>query len=99
MIESVRRYDYEAQFEGSLESLIPAITKMLREGRYVLGEEVETFERRFASYIGTRHAVGVNSGTDALILAFLALGVGPGDEVITQANTFHATVAAICLVG
>src|SRR5262245_57865115 len=72
---------------------------MLLEGRYILTTEVADFERAFADYIGTRFARGVNSGTDALVLALASAGVRPGDEVITAANTFYATVAAICLVG
>ncbi len=72
---------------------------MLVNGHYILSEEVVAFERAFGAYLEVAHVRGVNSGTDALMLALLALGVGPGDEVVTQANTFHATVAAIRLVG
>lgn len=95
----VARYDYAAQFEGGLEELVARLSEMLVDGRYVLGEDVLAFEHAFATYLGAEQVVGVNSGTDALLLSLLALGIGPGDEVITQANTFHATVAAICLAG
>src|SRR5262249_57688666 len=64
-----------------------------------LGGAVAEFERRFAGLVGVRHAIGVNSGTDALRLSLKAVGVGPGDEVITAANTFIATVGAIAAVG
>jgi dTDP-4-amino-4,6-dideoxygalactose transaminase len=75
------------------------LQQMLVDGRYILTREVSAFERAWGSYVGVKHVCGVNTGTDALILALLALGVGPGDEVVTQANTFYATVAAIRLVG
>lgn len=94
----VLRYDYAAQFVD-LDATTAAIRTLLTNGRYILEENVESFECRFAEYIGVDHAVGVNSGTDALILALRALGIGPGDEVITVANTFHATVLAITAVG
>ena len=68
-------------------------------GSYVLGPEVKTFEDRFAGFTGARHAVCVNSGTSALHLAFLAAGVGPGDEVIVPAMTFIATAMAATYIG
>ncbi len=95
----VARYDYRHQIGGAIGPLGARIADMLLCGDYILGAEVEHFEQGFADYLAAREVVGLNSGTDALILALLALGIGPGDEVITQANTFHATVAAICFVG
>ncbi len=76
-----------------------AIHNVLVSGRYILGEELESFENAFASFSGCRYAVGVASGTDALFLALKALGVGEGDEVITVANTFAATALAILYTG
>jgi dTDP-4-amino-4,6-dideoxygalactose transaminase len=76
-----------------------AINRVLDSGWFALGPEVEKFEQAFASYIGAEHCVGVNSGTAALHLALLALGIGPGDEVITVPYTFIATVEAISAVG
>lgn len=76
-----------------------AIEAVLRDGKYVLGPAVESFERDFAEYCGTAHAVGTNSGTSALHVALLAAGVRPGDEVITVPFTFVATVAAIEYAG
>jgi dTDP-4-amino-4,6-dideoxygalactose transaminase len=96
---NVPRYDYPSQFGGSLEAVLAELRQILLEGNYVLGPPVERFEQAFAAYCGCEHAVGVNSGTDALLLTLLALGIGLGDEVITQANTFYATVAAIRLAG
>ncbi len=91
--------DLQAQNRGLAEELEAAFARVLRSGRYVLGEEVERFETAFATHCGTSHAVAVSSGTAALHLALLAAGVGPGDEVITTAMTFVATVAAIQQVG
>lgn len=76
-----------------------AVARVLASGRYVLGPEVEAFEREFAAYIGCRHAVGVGSGTDALVLALRALGLPPGTVVATVSHTAVATVAAIELAG
>lgn len=76
-----------------------AIARVLKSGRYILGPEVEAFEREFAAYIGCRHAVGVGSGTDALVLALRALGLPPGTLVATVSHTAVATVAAIELAG
>lgn len=94
----VVRYNYLAQF-SDLDAVVAKLRGVLIDGRYVLAKEVEEFERALGQYIGTPFARGLNTGTDALILAFAALGIGPGDEVITAANTFYATVAAIRLVG
>lgn len=72
-----------------------AVQKVLGSGRYILGPEVESFEREFARYIGAGYGIGVGSGTEAICLALRALGVGPGDEVITVSHTAVATVAAV----
>ncbi|WML54786.1 DegT/DnrJ/EryC1/StrS family aminotransferase [Neobacillus sp. PS3-12] len=73
--------------------------KVLRKGWYILGEEVTLFEKEFASYIGTEFSVGLASGLDALIIAFRALGIGEGDEVIVQANAYIACVMGITING
>src|SRR5947208_2040738 len=72
-----------------------AIRAVLESGRYMLGPEVEGFERAFANFVGAQHAIGVASGTDAVALALLGCGLEPGDEVITVSHTAVATVAAI----
>ena len=79
--------------------LLDAIGTVLDHGQFVLGTEVQLFEQRFAELCGAHFAVGVNSGTDALILALQVLGIGPGDEVITVPNSFIATASAIRIVG
>src|ERR1700760_1385707 len=96
---NVGRYNYPHQLGADIDPLIAALRAMLVGGRYELTAEVKQFEAELARYLGASHVRGVNTGTDALVLALRALGVGRGDEVITQANTFHATVAAIHLVG
>src|ERR1700683_5114377 len=72
-----------------------ALRDVLEGGRYILGPQVEAFERDFAGYLGVAHAIGVASGTDALHLALRAVGIGPGDLVATVSNTAVATVVAI----
>ncbi len=86
--------------QGSLlkEELLAAFREVLKEGQFILGPQVERFEKAFARFCQARHAVGVASGTDALELALRALGVGPGDEVITVSFTFISTASAICKV-
>lgn len=79
--------------------LLAAMEGVLVRGDYVLGREVEEFEREFAAYCGAEHAVGVSSGTSALVLAMRAAGIGAGDEVITVANSFLATVSSVLLAG
>src|SRR5262245_55666012 len=72
-----------------------AVRRVLESGWYILGAEVEAFEREFAAYLGAAHAVGVANGTDAIHLALRACGVGPGDVVATVSHTAVATVAGI----
>ncbi|HYE65706.1 MAG TPA: DegT/DnrJ/EryC1/StrS family aminotransferase [Pyrinomonadaceae bacterium] len=91
--------DLKAQYEGIKGEVKEAISAVLENCQFVLGEEVEAFEAEFADYCQTRYAIGVNSGTSALHLALLAAGVGPGDEVITVSHTFVATVAAVRYAG
>lgn len=76
-----------------------AIETVMRRGDFVLGGELEEFERDFASYVGTRHCVGVASGSDAMLLGLRALGVGKGDEVLIPALTFIATASPILILG
>jgi len=83
---------YQKEFEEKA-------VQVLRSGWYVLGNEVKCFEEEFASYIGSQYCVGLASGLDALILAFRALGIGEGDEVIVQANTYIASVMGITING
>ena len=88
-----------AQHAAIKAELLAAIGEVLDSGQFILGKQVQEFEERFAALCGVRHAVGVNSGTDALILGLKALGIGPGDEVITVPNSFVASTGCIRLVG
>ncbi len=76
-----------------------AVKKVMRGANFILGEEVNLFEQEFAKYCGAKFGVGLNSGTDALFLSLLALGIGPGDEVIVPAFTFIATANAVSYTG
>ena len=75
------------------------LAEVAATGRYILGPEVEAFEREFAAYCGTRHCIGVANGTDAITIALRALGVGPGDEVVVPSFTFYASVEAAVNAG
>ncbi len=91
--------DLKLQFNLHKEEFMQAIENVCANTAFILGKEVSEFEKHFAEFIGTRYAVGVATGTDALHLALRTLGIGPGDEVITAANTFYATTSAIELAG
>lgn len=93
------RYSYLPQQFANIDDLMADIRAFVATGDFTLGKALGDFEGRFAALIGTRHAIGVGSGTDAIKLALKAHGIGPGDEVITAANTFIATVGAICELG
>ena len=92
-------FDLTRQFEGLNQELMTAVYRVLASGRYILGPEVEAFEKEVAEYLGAKHAIGVASGTDALWLSLKALGVGPGDLVLTTPFTFFATASAIFNTG
>lgn len=91
--------DLKIQYQALAEEINAGVVSVMKRSDFILGEEVSLFEKEFAAFCGARHAIGVASGTDALYLGLLACGVGPGDEVITVANTFIATVLAISFVG
>ena len=87
------------QYESIRNEIDSAIRDILNSGQFILGQEVASFEEEIAEYCGCRFAVGVNSGTDALLLAVVAHGIGAGDEVVTTPFTFVATIEAITLAG
>lgn len=93
------RYSYLPQQFAHADDLWARLKAFVATGDFTLGKDLSEFENRFAGLIGTKHAIGVGSGTDAIKLSLKALGVGNGDEVITTANTFIATVGAINEIG
>jgi dTDP-4-amino-4,6-dideoxygalactose transaminase len=92
-------FDLKAQYAALREEVLAALDRVGSKAAFILGEEVQEFEREFAAYCGVEHCVAVNSGTSALHLALLAVGVQAGDEVITTPNTFIATAEAISYTG
>src|SRR3954454_10078400 len=79
--------------------IMQAVERVASTGAFILGQEVVDFETAFADYCETEHAIGVSSGTEAIVLVLRALGIGPGDEVVLPTNTFIATAEAVSLVG
>jgi dTDP-4-amino-4,6-dideoxygalactose transaminase len=95
----VEFYGHVRQYHNIQREIDANIKRVLESGAYVMGPMLKQFEAELADYHGTRYAVGVGNGTDAIWLALMALGVGPGDEVITHPNTFFATAEAIWIAG
>jgi dTDP-4-amino-4,6-dideoxygalactose transaminase len=91
--------DLSAQYRPLKDQIQEAVARVLASGQVILGPEVQALEREIAHYCGTGYAVGCGSGTDALLLALHALGIGPGDEVILPPFTFFATAGAVCRTG
>ena len=91
--------DLKSEYAELRDEILPALDRICRESAFVQGPEVEAFEKEFAAFCGTKHCVALSSGTAALHLGLLALGVQPGDEVITTPNTFLATAEAITYCG
>ena len=96
---SIPPFNLTRQYESIREEIDEAVQRVMASGIYILGPEVQAFEKQAASYLGVEHAVGVANGTDAIWLALKALDVGPGDVVITTPFTFFATAGAIVNVG
>jgi dTDP-4-amino-4,6-dideoxygalactose transaminase len=91
--------DVPAQNRPFREDLLAAMTRVVDSGHFILGAEVDGFERELAAALGVRHAIGVSSGTDALLCALMALSVGPGDEVVTSTYSFFATAGVVARLG
>ena len=91
--------DLKPQYQAIKDEIQLAINQVLDSGQFILGPTVQAFEASAAAYLGVKHAIGVNSGTDALLIGLRALRVGPGDEVITTPFSFFATAESISMVG
>ncbi|MCA9836458.1 MAG: DegT/DnrJ/EryC1/StrS family aminotransferase [Trueperaceae bacterium] len=99
VIEQIPILDLSNQIDELWDELNVAIQRVLKSGQFILGPEVKAFEEEIASYLGVKHAIGLNSGTDALVIGLRALGIGAGDEVITSPFSFFATAESISNVG
>jgi dTDP-4-amino-4,6-dideoxygalactose transaminase len=95
----VEFYGHVRQYKNIQSEIDQNIKTVIESGQYVLGPMLKKFEGELAAYHGTKYAIGLGNGTDAIWLALMALGIGPGDEVITNANTFFATAEAIWIAG
>src|SRR2546427_1722685 len=95
----VEFYGHVRQYHNIKSEIDKNIATVLESGQYVMGPMLKKFESELAAYHGMKYAVGLGNGTDAIWLALMALGIGPGDEVITHANTFFATAEAIWIAG
>jgi dTDP-4-amino-4,6-dideoxygalactose transaminase len=91
--------DLKGQYQSIKDEMMPVLTEVIESQLFILGATVEKLETEIASYCGAAYAVGVTSGTDALLLSLMALGIKPGDKVITTPYTFFATAGSICRVG
>lgn len=98
-IRTVPYTNFSSQFQDEREDILAITERVFASGQFIAGAEVSQLEEKWAAYCGVKHAVAVNSGTDALILALIAAGIGRGDEVITTPNSFIASTAAICHLG
>jgi len=91
--------DLKAQYEPIRAAVLEAVTRVCDTQRFIMGPEVDALERELESYLGVHHAIGVSSGTDALLAALMAIGIQPGDEVITSTYSFFATAGCIARLG
>jgi dTDP-4-amino-4,6-dideoxygalactose transaminase len=99
MQKQVPFLDLRIEDEAARQELLAAVEAVFLHGRFIMGPEIARLENQVAAYLGRKFAVGVNSGTDALFLGLKALGVGPGDEIITTPLSWIATANAIALTG
>jgi len=96
---AVALFDTETPLEPLRAAIQERVAAVIDGGRYILGPEVQAFERELAAYLGVRHVIGVGNGTDAITIALRALGVAPGDEVVVPSFTFYATAEAVAAFG
>ena len=92
-------YGHQRQYESIKSEIDAKMQEVITSGSYVQGPMLKKFEQELAEYAGAKYAIGVGNGTDAIWLTFMALGLGKGDEIITNANTFFATAEAIWIAG
>ena len=95
----VKILDLQRQYQKIREEVEAAVCRQMQSGQYIMGKAVTDFEKKFAEYVGVKHAIAVNSGTDALVIALRATGIRTGEEVITTPFTFFATAEAIAAIG
>jgi dTDP-4-amino-4,6-dideoxygalactose transaminase len=98
-MESIPVLDLTPQYERLKAQFAETFTRLMSESAFIMGPDVAEFEKEVASYVGVKHAIGLNSGTDALVIGLRARGIGPGDEVITSTFSFFATAEAISVIG
>ena len=91
--------DLHAQYGPIREEVLAAVTRVCDSQHFILGPEVDALEQELAARLNVRHAIGVSSGTDAILVALMALGIGPGDEVVTSAYSFFATAGCVSRLG
>ena len=96
---NVKILDLTRQYEIVKEKVEAAVCEQMKSGAYIGGKAVTDFEEKFAKYVGAKYAIALNSGTDALVIAMKALGIGEGDEVITTPFTFFATAETVAMIG
>src|SRR5438477_8975244 len=96
---SVALFDTETPLAPLRDTILARLAAVVERGVFVLGPEVEAFERELAAYLGVRHVIGVGNGTDAITIALRALGVKPADEVVVPSFTFYATAEAVATAG
>jgi dTDP-4-amino-4,6-dideoxygalactose transaminase len=91
--------DLQAQYRPIRDEILTTVTAVCDSQRFIMGPEIEGLERELAQLLAVKHAVGVSSGTDALLIAMMALGIGPSDEVITSTYSFFATAGCVARLG
>ncbi len=98
-MDGVPFLDLKRQYQGIKPEIDQAMMQVVLSHQFILGPELEAFEKEISDYLGVKHAIGVASGTDALLLSLKALGIGPGDEVLTSVYSFFSSAAVICWAG